>query len=448
MMKTKHFPKFVIPLVILTLAVAVYFLVTALSSKDASDLLVSGTIEAQSAVIAPEIGGKVAMVNVNEGDSVRAGDVLFAIDDTLLLAQRSVAEANLTLAQGAAATSQAALEVARANFDLALAAAKAESSAQRAADWSTANPSGYTLAGGSFTSAELIEAAQSEAEAAAAARSEAEDTLSSLLSDAANQEFVKAESSMLTLKFETQAAADVLAKANTSNNPDLKDAAQAAYDDALTRLEDAQQVYDDLLETNAAVNIINARQDLVLAVERVQAAQTRLAALQTGENSLKVIAAQSVLDQAAAAAEQAQGSVQQAQANLTLLDAQLSKLSITAPFDGVVLGRSVEVGEVLSPAAPAFSLGQLASLTITVYVPETEVGLLSINQAAQLAVDSYPGEVFSSTIIHIADQAEFTPRNVQTTEGRKTTVFAVKLQIANPDGKLKPGMPADVSFVK
>lgn len=447
-MKTKHFPKFVIPLVILTLAVAVYFLVTALSSKDASDLLVSGTIEAQSAVIAPEIGGKVAMVNVNEGDSVRAGDVLFAIDDTLLLAQRSVAEANLTLAQGAAATSQAALEVARANFDLALAAAKAESSAQRAADWSTANPSGYTLAGGSFTSAELIEAAQSEAEAAAAARSEAEDTLSSLLSDAANQEFVKAESSMLTLKFETQAAADVLAKANTSNNPDLKDAAQAAYDDALTRLEDAQQVYDDLLETNAAVNIINARQDLVLAVERVQAAQTRLAALQTGENSLKVIAAQSVLDQAAAAAEQAQGSVQQAQANLTLLDAQLSKLSITAPFDGVVLGRSVEVGEVLSPAAPAFSLGQLASLTITVYVPETEVGLLSINQAAQLAVDSYPGEVFSSTIIHIADQAEFTPRNVQTTEGRKTTVFAVKLQIANPDGKLKPGMPADVSFVK
>jgi len=140
--------------------------------------------------------------------------------------------------------------------------------------------------------------------------------------------------------------------------------------------------------------------------------------------------------------------VQQAQANLTLLDAQLSKLSITAPFDGVVLGRSVEVGEVLSPAAPAFSLGQLASLTITVYVPETEVGLLSINQAAQLAVDSYPGEVFSSTIIHIADQAEFTPRNVQTTEGRKTTVFAVKLQIANPDGKLKPGMPADVSFVK
>jgi len=362
-MKTKHFPKFVIPLVILTLAVAVYFLVTALSSKDASDLLVSGTIEAQSAVIAPEIGGKVAMVNVNEGDSVRAGDVLFAIDDTLLLAQRSVAEANLTLAQGAAATSQAALEVARANFDLALAAAKVESSAQRAADWSTANPSGYTLAGGSFTSAELIEAAQSEAEAAAAARSEAEDTLSSLLSDAANQEFVKAESSMLTLKFETQAA-------------------------------------------------------------------------------------QSVLDQAAAAAEQAQGSVQQAQANLTLLDAQLSKLSITAPFDGVVLGRSVEVGEVLSPAAPAFSLGQLASLTITVYVPETEVGLLSINQAAQLAVDSYPGEVFSSTIIHIADQAEFTPRNVQTTEGRKTTVFAVKLQIANPDGKLKPGMPADVSFVK
>jgi multidrug resistance efflux pump len=447
-MKTKHLPKFVIPVVILFLAVAVYFLVTALSSKDAGALVVSGTIEAQSSVIAPEIGGKVTSVNVNEGDSVKAGDVLFTIDDTLLLAQRAVAEANLALARGAAATSQAALEVVLVNYDLALAAAKVESSALRAADWSTANPSGYTLAGGSFSPADLIAAAQAEVEAAAAARSEAESALSTLLSTAANRDFVKAESSLLTLKFETQAAADVLAKANTSNNSDLKDAAQAVYDDALARLEEAQQAYDDLLETDPALNILTARRDLVLAVETVQAAQTRLVALQTGENSLKVMAAQSVVNQAAAASEQAQGSVQQAQASLILLDAQLSKLSITAPFDGVVLGRSVEVGEVLSPAAPAFSLGQLDTLTITVYVLETEVGLLSINQAAQLAVDSYPGEIFSAEIIHIADQAEFTPRNVQTTEGRKTTVFAVKLQIANPEGKLKPGMPADVSFVK
>ncbi len=445
-MKHKSFPKFVIPVVILVLAVAVYFLVTALTANKTTALLVSGTIEAESSIISPEIGGKVTEVKVNEGDGVKAGDVLFTIDDTLLQAQRSVAAANLLMAQNAAATSQAAVATAQANYDLALASARAESAAQRAADWSTANPTGYTLPGGSFTPADLITAAQSEVDDASGARTEAESALAALLADTANLDFVKAESDLLSRKFETQTAADVLAKANTSNNTDLKDAAQAAYDDAKAKLEDAQKAYDDLIETESVVKILAARRDLVLAVERVQSAQARLAALQTGENSLKVLAARAVLDQASAAADQSQTAIQQAQANLALLDAQLAKLSITAPFDGTVLGRAVEVGEVLSPAAPAFTLGQLDPLTITVYVPETEVGLLSINQQASLSVDSYPGETFEAVIIHIADQAEFTPRNVQTSEGRKTTVFAVKLQMANPDGKLKPGMPADVSF--
>jgi hypothetical protein len=63
-----------------------------------------------------------------------------------------------------------------------------------------------------------------------------------------------------------------------------------------------------------------------------------------------------------------------------------------------------------------------------------------------MSVDSFSGETFEATVIRIADQAEFTPRNVQTEEGRKTTVFAVELSVANPEGKLKPGMPADVDF--
>jgi HlyD family secretion protein len=61
-------------------------------------------------------------------------------------------------------------------------------------------------------------------------------------------------------------------------------------------------------------------------------------------------------------------------------------------------------------------------------------------------VDSFAGKSFTATVIHVSDQAEFTPRNVQTTEGRKTTVFAIKLRVDDPDGKLKPGMPADVVF--
>ncbi|MFZ4850312.1 MAG: ABC transporter permease [Caldilinea sp.] len=63
-----------------------------------------------------------------------------------------------------------------------------------------------------------------------------------------------------------------------------------------------------------------------------------------------------------------------------------------------------------------------------------------------VTVDSFPKEVFTGTVRHIADRAEFTPRNVQTTDSRKTTVFAVRLDLAPSAGKLKPGMPADVNF--
>jgi HlyD family secretion protein len=65
---------------------------------------------------------------------------------------------------------------------------------------------------------------------------------------------------------------------------------------------------------------------------------------------------------------------------------------------------------------------------------------------AVVNIDSFPGESFSGRVIRIADRAEYTPRNVQTAEGRSTTVFAVELSVDDPDGKLKPGMPADVEF--
>jgi len=84
---------------------------------------------------------------------------------------------------------------------------------------------------------------------------------------------------------------------------------------------------------------------------------------------------------------------------------------------------------------------------VTVYVPEDRYGQIQLGQTAQVSVDSFPGRAFEGQVRAIANQAEFTPRNSQTVEGRKDTVFAVRLSIANPDQALKPGMPADVSFV-
>jgi HlyD family secretion protein len=131
---------------------------------------------------------------------------------------------------------------------------------------------------------------------------------------------------------------------------------------------------------------------------------------------------------------------------LALIDAQISKLTVAAPLDGVVLSRNVEPGEVVNPGSIVLTLAKLTDLTLTVYVPEDRYGEISLGQAVDVTVDSFPAEVFTATVTHISDQAEFTPRNVQTVEGRKTTVFAIKLRLEDPEGKLKPGMPADVTF--
>jgi len=93
-------------------------------------------------------------------------------------------------------------------------------------------------------------------------------------------------------------------------------------------------------------------------------------------------------------------------------------------------------------------MANLNELTITVYVPEDRYGEIHLGQTVDVTVDSFPGETFTATVSNIADQAEFTPRNVQTVSGRSATVYAVKLKVSDPTGKLKIGMPADVVFVK
>jgi multidrug resistance efflux pump len=241
-------------------------------------------------------------------------------------------------------------------------------------------------------------------------------------------------------------AQDALTRANLSTNSDLKDSAQTAYDSAKTELDDAQSAYDDLPDTDAAKNIITARADLSAAEERYQAAQDRLLALEIGVDSPKVAAAQATVNQAVEAAQQAELAAAQAEASLALVDAQIAKLTVTALADGVVLTRTIQPGEVIAAGGKAISLGRLGDLTITVYIPEDRYGDISLGQTASVTVDSFPGETFNATVVYISDQAEFTPRNVQTVEGRSSTVYAIKLQVEDPNGKLKPGMPADVVF--
>jgi len=173
-----------------------------------------------------------------------------------------------------------------------------------------------------------------------------------------------------------------------------------------------------------------------------------LSRLQTGENAPQVKIASMGLEQAKAASQQAESAIHQAEANLSLLETQIAKLGVYAPMDGIILTRNVEPGEFVQPGGVAFTLADLNNITITVYVPEDRYGQISLGEEAQVTVDSFPGETFTAEVIHIADQAEFTPRNVQTVEGRSSTVYAIKLKVMDSEGKLKIGMPADITFLR
>jgi len=385
---------------------------------------------------------------VEEGAPVKAGEFLFRLDDTLLQAQRAVAAASLDLSNAAASTAAAALATARANYELALNAARLESTSSRTSDWLAVDPAGYTLPGGYFSQADQIEAARAEVDAATSAGEADQNKLDTLLADPANSAFVTAERRLANARAASIVAQDVLTRANAANNTGLGTAAQSAFDVANTDLEDAQAAYDGLKDTPAAGNIITARADLAVAQERLASARDRLLALQTGENSPKLAAAQAVLRQAQASADQAALAGSQAEASLALIDTQIARLTVISPADGTILTSSIQPGEIVAPGASAMTLGRLDNLTITVYVPENLYGGLSLGQSAAVTVDSFPGQVFTATVIHIADQAEFTPRNVQTTEGRSSTVFAIQLQLQDPGVKLKPGMPADVTFTQ
>ena len=138
--------------------------------------------------------------------------------------------------------------------------------------------------------------------------------------------------------------------------------------------------------------------------------------------------------------------VAQARAQLADIDAQLAEMQVTAPSDSVLEVLSVKVGDVLPANREAATLILTGHLWVRVYVPESWLGLIKLGEHVRVRVDSFPGKDFDGVVEQINRQAEFTPRNVQTVEGRSSTVYAIKLKVADSEDKLKIGMPADVTF--
>lgn len=135
-----------------------------------------------------------------------------------------------------------------------------------------------------------------------------------------------------------------------------------------------------------------------------------------------------------------------AEAQLAEARANLAELSIYAPTDGTILSRTVEVGDVVSPGSPIFVMVDMNRLYLKVYIPEPDIPKLKLGDPADISVDAFPGRTFPARITRIHQEAEFTPKNVETKEERVKLVFGVELTFTKPEGLLKPGMPADCSI--
>lgn len=137
----------------------------------------------------------------------------------------------------------------------------------------------------------------------------------------------------------------------------------------------------------------------------------------------------------------------QALAQLAEQQSHVVDFSVKSPIDGRVLTRTVERGERVEPGTPLFTLVDLDRLYVKIYVPEPSIGKVALGQEARVYVDAYPGRAFPARVSRVSQEAEFTPKNVETREERVKLVFAVEVALAeNPGGVLKPGMPADATI--
>jgi HlyD family secretion protein len=206
-------------------------------------------------------------------------------------------------------------------------------------------------------------------------------------------------------------------------------AAEQRLRDAERDLERTRRLYDGGAVSEQRLD--NAKTALALSEAEFQRARESLQILETGPREEQIAAQRSVLAQAEAMVAQ--------------VDAALEQAVIRAPFDGMVTVRHREPGETVPSGSPVLTIMNPGDRWVRIYVREDQVGRLSIGGTATIRADAYPDRTYPGRIVFISSEAEFTPRNVQTTAERVKLVYRVKVQVTDdPSLDLKAGLPADV----
>ncbi len=383
----------------------------------ANQLTGSGSIEATQVDIAPKVSGRAVRLVVNEGDTVRAGQVLVRLDDGDLRAQVDQARAAVVAVEARVTQAASAIQTQQQTTDTQVAQARAALVAAQARvpqAQTTVTLQGQTVE-------QAVAQAQAQLGAAQAQAMSARSNLAKAQSDYARAKALFAEGAI--------SAADV-------------DAARAAYDAAVaaerTARDGVTQAQAGLASAQAnRLQVPIRREDVRVSQAAVNQAQAAVANAEAGYT----VVAQRRQDLAAAQAQ-----LVQARAALRYGEIQLGYATVTAPIDGIVLTKNVQEGEVVAAGAAVYTLVDPGDMWLRVFIPEDQIGRVHPGQRAQITVDTFPGRTFPAHVSEVRSQAEFTPGNVQTKEDRVKLVFGVKLRLDNRYGELKPGMPADATI--
>jgi len=145
--------------------------------------------------------------------------------------------------------------------------------------------------------------------------------------------------------------------------------------------------------------------------------------------------------------ESARANLKKSITSTDLIKKNIEDCKVFSPIDGFITQKYVEIGENVVPSTALFKISDLQLVKLVIYVTEEELGKVKLGQKAEITVDAFKNKVFTGEIIYISSEAEFTPKNIQTPEERTKLVYAVKIQIPNPQFELKVGMPADAKII-
>lgn len=382
-------------IVVVVLAAAGIAAALAFRSRSQPDgrIRISGNIELTQVNIAFKVAGKLIERAVDEGDVVRKGMVVARLDRDQLQRQREREQAALAEAQSQFAQAGTTVEWTRQS--------QASDLEQRRADLAQAQAHLRELEAGSRP-----QEVQESSAAVAAARAESERT---------RKDFERAQ-----VLFKQD---DISASQFDQYRKNAESAAAA--------LRQAEQRFAMVREGPRKEEIDAARAQVARAAAGVKWAQAQH--LDVTRKQEDVTARRAEIDR-----ERAQ---------VSLIDSQLGDTVAASPIDGVVLVKAANVGEILAPGTTVVTIGDIDHPWLRGYINERDLGRVKLGTKARISTDSYPGKAYWGRVSFIASEAEFTPKQIQTSEERLKLVYRIKIDVDNPQHELKSNMPADAELV-